>query len=88
MPCLFIILGLFFPRFIMLLIWLFSNAFSKAYDTTIWPLLGFIFMPFTTLAYLGAMIYNGHSVSGGWFLVVIIAVLFDLGVIGGSTSSK
>ncbi len=79
MGCLLPILAVFVPRVVMFFIFLLTNWFSMAYQTVIWPLLGFFFMPYTTLAYLGAMLNNNHQISNGWLVVIVIAVLFDLG---------
>jgi hypothetical protein len=85
MPCLIAIIAMFFPRLMLIIIALFTNWLSAAFSTFLWPILGFIFMPYTTLAYIAAMLNNHHSVSGGWLVVVIVAVLLDLGTHGGST---
>ncbi len=82
MPCL-IVIGLFMPRVVLAGIWLLSSWFSAAYDTVIWPVLGFLFMPYTTLAYMGAMLNNNHVVNGLWLVLVVVAALVDLGFIGG-----
>jgi len=68
----------FLPRLTLFIVWLATNWFDRAYDSTIWPLLGFFFMPYTTAAFMGAMLHVG-DVSGGWLVAVIIAVFFDLG---------
>lgn len=78
MPCLLLILASLFPRFVMILIAIFTNWFSAAFDTLLWPILGFFFMPYTTLAYMAAMLNNHHAVNGGWLALVIVAVLIDL----------
>ncbi|MCE7973637.1 MAG: hypothetical protein DYG92_04820 [Leptolyngbya sp. PLA1] len=75
------ILGLFFPRLALALIWLFSDYLGRAFETTVWPLLGFLFMPFTTLAWALAQ-NEGGGVHGVWIAVVVIAALMDVGVIG------
>lgn len=87
MPCLVALLALFLPRLTMVLLFLFSDYLRSAFQTVLWPLLGFIFMPYTTLAYAWAINSNG-SVSGLYLFVVIIAVLVDLGVIGGSARTR
>ena len=87
MPCLIGCLALSAPRFAIVLVVLFSNYIGRAYQTTLWPLLGFFFMPLTTLAYAWAINSQG-SVSGGYLVVVVIAVLMDLGIIGGSASTR
>jgi hypothetical protein len=89
MPCLLILMALFLPRLTIFLIWLFSNGyFGRAYHTVLWPFLGFLFMPVTTLAYAFAMNSNNGSVSGGYLVLVIVAVLVDLGIIGGGGASR
>jgi hypothetical protein len=86
--CLLALIALFIPRIVMVFILLLTDWFSRAYDTFWWPFLGFIFMPLTTLAYMAAMINNDHSVSGGWIVLLIIAVLCDLGCVSGGSASK
>lgn len=86
MPCLIAGIAFFFPRLIIVLMVIFSNYIGRAYDTLIWPLLGFLFMPYTTLAYAWAK--NSHgSVEGIHLAVVVLAVLLDLGSIGGGGAS-
>lgn len=82
MPCLIAAIALLLPRFAMILLFLFTDYLGRAYATALWPLLGFIFMPYTTLAYAWAMNSNG-SVSGGYLVVVVLGVLLDLGALGG-----
>lgn len=80
-------LALVAPRFAIVLVVLFSDFIGRAYETTMWPLLGFLFVPVTTLAYAWAK--NSHgSVEGFYLFVVIAAVLIDLGVFGGSASRR
>lgn len=88
MGCLLIIFSIFTPRIVLAIIFLFTQWFSLAYQSLIWPLLGFIFMPYTTLAYMLAMINNNHVISGGWLVVVIIAVIIDLGGQGSIARSR
>ncbi len=88
MPCLVGCLALLMPRLAIVLVVVFSDYIGTAYSTILWPLLGFIFMPLTTLAYAWAIHSNEGSVSGIHLVVVIIAVLIDLGLIGGGASSQ
>lgn len=87
MPCLIGCLALAFPRVVIVLMVIFSDYIGQAYQTTIWPLLGFFFLPLTTLAYAFAINSNG-SVSGLYLVLVVVAVLVDLGIVGGGASSK
>lgn len=85
MPCLIALLALMAPRLVIILLAIFSTYLSSAYQTVLWPVLGFFFMPFTTLAYAWAINSNG-SVSGFHLVVVVLAVLVDLGSVGGGAS--
>jgi hypothetical protein len=87
MPCLIGCIALGAPRFAIILVVVFSDYIGRAYESMLWPLLGFFFMPLTTLAYAWAVNTN-ETVEGGYLVVVVIAVLIDLGLIGGSASSR
>ncbi len=87
MPCFIAILAFFFPRVVIALLVIFSDYIGRAYDGILWPLLGFFFMPFTTLAYAWAKNSQGE-VSGVALVVVVIAVLLDIGALGGGASAK
>jgi hypothetical protein len=79
MPCIVALLALLTPRLAMFFIWLLTDWFRLAWGAAwIWPLLGFFLMPYTTLAYMAAML-NAHGVTGGWLVLVIVAVMVDLG---------
>ncbi|TVQ50820.1 MAG: hypothetical protein EA377_13845 [Phycisphaerales bacterium] len=83
MGCILALLALITPRVVIVLIFLFSGYLGSAYDTVLWPVLGFIFLPLTTLAYAFAINSNG-SVDGIYLVLVVVAVLIDLGSFGGS----
>jgi hypothetical protein len=84
MGCLFAIFAGMFPRLGVLFIWLarpvvFSAAFGGSW---FWPLLGILFLPFTTLMYVLLWSAAGLTV-WDWFWLVL-AFLIDIGAIGGS----
>jgi hypothetical protein len=89
MPCLVGCLALAFPRLALFLVWfLGGNYLARAYDGLLWPLLGFIFLPLTTLTF--AFATNSLGQPGavtplGWLLTVV-ALLIDLGLVGHSGS--
>ena len=87
MPILVGCLALATPRFAIVLVVLFSNYIGSAYETTIWPLLGFFFMPLTTLSYAFAINSNG-SVDGMYLVLVVVTVLMDLGLVGASSKTR
>lgn len=88
MPCLIGCLALLTPRLAILLVVLFSDYIGEAYKTVLWPLLGFFLMPLTTLAYAWAWHQGNGSVQGVGLVAVVVAVLIDLGIIGGNASHE
>jgi hypothetical protein len=82
MPCLILIVFLAFPRVALLLLFFMSNYLERAYHGLLIPLLGFIFLPLTTLAYAW-MLNTGQPTAGANLLILLIAVVIDLGGLGG-----
>ena len=81
MCCLFTSLVLFGPRLGILIWWLLDPVrWNLAFQSFLWPLLGFLFLPWTTIMYVSVGI-NGLS----WFdwIWLAIALLIDLGSYGG-----
>ncbi len=84
-PCLLILGLLSIPRTIIVLLVIFSDYIGRAYDSFLWPLLGFIFLPTTTLAW--AWMTNTRGEAGGVHLIIVVlAVLLDLGLVGSGRS--
>lgn len=82
MACLILLLVVAFPRIVLAILFLFSNYLQHAYHGILLPLLGFIFLPLTTLCYAW-MINSGMPVEGINLLILVIAVLIDAGGLGG-----
>jgi hypothetical protein len=82
MGCLLVLLALVTPRFIMVVLWLFTDYLSQAFGSFFWPLVGFFFLPTTTMAYAVAL--NAFDGVRGWGLVVLIlGLMVDFGLLGG-----
>lgn len=88
MPCLLGCLALSMPRLVLILVWLFSNYLQTVYATWIWPVLGFIFLPLTTLAYAFAMHFGNFAWTPIGVAAVVTAVLVDLGLLKTGHSSR
>ena len=88
MPCcLILVIAILGPRIAIAGLALFTSYFERAFDGLLLLILGFLFLPFTTLAYAWAInMYGG--VSGWQGAVILIAVLLDLGVVGGGASER
>jgi hypothetical protein len=78
MGCLFVVFAAFFPRVFSVLLWIarpqyFDAVFGGAW---LWPVLGILFLPFTTLMYL--LMWTPAGLTGWDWLWLGIAVLLDL----------
>ena len=79
MCCLITSLFLFGPRFAALIWWLINPLrFSAAFSSLIWPILGIVFLPWTTLMY--AITYSiGSGISMFDWIILAIALMAVLG---------
>lgn len=84
-PCLAALLALAAPRAVIVLLVIVTDYVGRAFDSVLWPLLGFFFLPTTTLAWAWAHNTRGE-VGGVHAIIVVVAVLLDLGVIGSGRS--
>jgi len=82
MPCLLAILVVAFPRIGILLLYFLTDFFRGVYDTLLIPVLGFIFMPLTLVAYTW-LTKSGQPMDAFYLVVMFVAVVVDLGFIGG-----
>lgn len=88
MPCLFLIGLLLFPRIVLLLLWFFSTYLQRAFHGgLLLPLLGFIFLPVTTIVYAWE-VNNGMPMAGINLVWLVIAVVIDLGGVGHGARSR
>ena len=79
MPCLFALLALISPRLALIVIWIFTDLLSRAFSSWIIPLLGFFFLPWTTLTYAAFWHWGpGHHVYGFEWFAVGLAFFIDL----------
>jgi hypothetical protein len=91
MGCLIVILSLITPRFVVVVLWLFTSYLETAYGSWFWPTLGFFVAPTTTLAY--AVARNDLSTAGGGItaagtVVIVVGVAIDIGLIGGNARRR
>lgn len=81
MCCFFTTLVLFGPRLAILVWWLLDSLrWQATFQTWIWPLLGFIFVPWTTLMYV--LVYPGGIVGFDWIWLGL-ALVIDIGSYAG-----
>jgi hypothetical protein len=78
MPLLLAILALLTPRIAIVLLWLFTTWFDGLFTLTLWPILGFIFLPTSLLWYTVVLHWFG-GVWSPWAIVgLIIALIIDV----------
>jgi hypothetical protein len=85
--CILAALALGAPRLVFLVLWIFSGFFENVFRTFLWPFLGFIFLPLTTLAYAWS-INTYHDVHGLGLAAVLVGFAIDIGAIGGGKASR
>jgi hypothetical protein len=82
MGCLLILFGLLGPRIGTVLLWLFTDRMSEAYDNGVVPVVGFFVAPWTTFLYAIAQ-GGGNGVGAfGSFLIFVGVVLDLLSILG------
>jgi len=85
--CLVALVAMLSPRLAIFLLWLFTDRMSVAFNSFWIGLLGFVLLPWTTLAW--AVVYAPvRGVTGfGWFLV-ILGFLVDISTHVGSAQAR
>jgi hypothetical protein len=87
MCCLAALLVILGPRFGIALWWLADQArWSLAFDTFIWPLLGFLFLPWTTLMYV--LVFPGGVEGFDWALLGLAFVADVFSYAGGGYEGR
>jgi hypothetical protein len=84
MGCLFVLIAVLSPRLALILTWIFTPWVDRATGAFIWPLLGLVFLPLTTLTYVILWNTGGYGVDGWEWILVILAVFGDLASYGAS----
>jgi hypothetical protein len=83
MPCLLVLVALLVPRVLILGLWFLTDWFQGMFDSLLWPVLGFVFLPTTLLWYSAVQ----HWFGGAWepFTIagLVMALLIDVSPGGG-----
>ena len=86
MCCLLLALFAFGPRLVLALEWIFGHRIQHAFAHWWWPLLGLIFLPWTTLMY--TIVWTAGGVHGASWIAVAIGVFLDLLSYSGRAAQK
>ena len=77
MGCIFLLLTMISARIALAFLWIFTNLVDRAFDTFVVPLLGLLFLPWTTLLYV--LFWSARGGVNGWeWFVVALGLLADL----------
>ena len=78
-----------FSRIMLLCVWIARPAMMDAtFSTFIFPCLGFLFLPFTTLMYVFLVQGVGNTVQGLDWLWLFLAAVMDIASIGAAGASN
>lgn len=78
MGCLLLILVIISPRLAMLLIWLVSDWVDRAFNGWLIPVLGVIFLPWTTVLYTVGYVLSGDAAAPWGILGIFIGLFLDI----------
>lgn len=87
MPCILVVLALLFPRIVIALLYLFTTYFQGVFDNVLIPVAGFLILPLTLLAYT-YLTKAGQPVDAFYLVVMLVAIVLDLGLIGGGARGR
>jgi len=77
-----------FARFMLIMEWLSRPvAWNAAFSTVIFPCLGFLFLPFTTMIYVW-LVQGAGGIAGLDWLWLFLAVIVDLASIGAAGAAN
>lgn len=76
-----------FPRIVFVLVYLDSDYLQHAYRGLLLPLVGFLFLPITVLAY-ALLVDVEQTITGIGYLTLIFSIAIDLGSLFVSASNR
>lgn len=80
--CLAVLLMLLGPRVVLVFAWLLTHWYA-AFDSRLVAFLGWVFLPYTSMAWMYVYFNNAGRIQGGYLVLMILAVLIDIGVFSG-----
>jgi hypothetical protein len=75
------------PRLVLAGAWLLSDWY-RAFDSTIIAVLGWLFAPWTSLAWMYIALHHGGKLEGGYAVLLAVGVIVDLSSLGGSHQAR
>ena len=78
MGCLLLVLVIISPRLAMLLLWLVTDWVDRAFNGWVIPVLGIIFLPWTTILYTVGYVMSGDAAAPWGILGIFIGLFLDV----------
>ena len=88
MPCLFAVFALITPRLLIVCLWFLTTWFRGTFDSLLFPILGFIFLPTTLLWYTAVQHWFGGQWSLWPIVGIVVALMIDISPAGGRRRKK
>ena len=88
MGCIFVLIAALSPRLAVVLMWILTPWVDRAFGPVIWPILGILFLPLTTLLYVILWNTGGRGVTGWEWIFVIFALFADLASYSGGVYGR
>ena len=88
MPFLLFLIGMLFPRVVIVILYFFTSWFKLGFEGFLLPVLGFLFLPITLLWYGLVQHFYGGDWTGVALIGIVIALLLDFGLIGGGARRR
>lgn len=87
--CLLVLGAMVMPRILLFVFWI-VGSFDRAgaWETWWWPVLGFLFLPATTLTFGLCHVYGGGEFTLWWMVGMVCAVVYDLSSNGSAGKAR
>ncbi len=84
--CFFAIFAAAAPRLALIFVWIFTPLVNLAFETILLPILGIVFLPYTTLFYV---LVAGNGIMGfEWFLLIFGFIIDIASYTGGAFTGR
>jgi hypothetical protein len=85
MGCAVFLLSMIGPRVALFFVWVFTDFVDRAFDKVLLPVLGFAFLPWTTLLYV--LWYDANGINSVGWVFIALALIGDISSYAGSARS-
>ena len=88
MPCLLVIFALATPRLVIAVLWFFTTWFTGLFNTPLWPILGFVFLPTSFLWFTAVQRWFGGQWTLWPIVGLVIALMIDISPASGRRQKR